>query len=174
VVVAAITLTVLPAVASCGSETQQSQTVAERAAEYRADLRPREHLGTIRLSPSSAPMVVRAGADQAGVDRGGAAWDERTALPGEGRPISVAGHRTTHGAPFEQLGTLKPGDEVTFELPYATATYEVVRSRLVSERNLSALTRGESEELRLFASTIPPGSKRLFVYAKPSDIEPDR
>jgi LPXTG-site transpeptidase (sortase) family protein len=157
---------------SCGGD-DPAESLAERAAQYRTGLGPREVLGTIQLTSESAPVVVRAGADQAGIDRGGAGWYQETGLPGEGRPISMGGHRTTHGAPFRALGTLGAGDQISFELPYATATYEVVRTRRVHKDNVEELTRGDTEELRLFASTIPAGFKRLFVYAKPTSIQPD-
>ena len=35
-----------------------------------------------------------------------------TAMPGQAGNVAIAGHRTTNGAPFNQLGNLKPGDKV--------------------------------------------------------------
>ena len=43
-----------------------------------------------------------------------------TYMPGEGELIYVAGHRTTYLAPFAHIDSLKPGDRITFQLPYAT------------------------------------------------------
>lgn len=48
-----------------------------------------------------------------------------SALPGEGGNVAIAGHRTTHGAPFFDLDQLAPGDEVTLETVDGTFTYEV-------------------------------------------------
>ena len=35
-----------------------------------------------------------------------------TALPGVRGNVAIAGHRTTYGAPFQDIDQLKPGDEV--------------------------------------------------------------
>lgn len=48
-----------------------------------------------------------------------------SALPGEGGNVAIAGHRTTHGAPFFDLDLLVPGDEITLETVDGTFTYEV-------------------------------------------------
>ena len=35
-----------------------------------------------------------------------------TAMPGQAGNVAIAGHRTTHGAPFNRLGQLAPGDSI--------------------------------------------------------------
>ena len=52
-----------------------------------------------------------------------------------------------------------------FTTPYAVTTYSVKRHALISERRTSILTSGNREELRLQASTIPAGHRRLIVFA---------
>ncbi len=48
-----------------------------------------------------------------------------TALPGEGRTIAIAGHRTTYLAPFRNLNELHHGDRIVLQMPYGRFTYVV-------------------------------------------------
>ena len=62
-----------------------------------------------------------------------------TYMPGEGELIYVAGHRTTYLAPFAHIDSLKPGDPITFQLPYATFVYEVTGHKIVAADDLAVL-----------------------------------
>ena len=48
-----------------------------------------------------------------------------SALPGEMGNVAIAGHRTTHGAPFGDLDQLAPGDEIHLDTPAGRLTYRV-------------------------------------------------
>jgi sortase A len=48
-----------------------------------------------------------------------------TPLPGHVGNAAVAGHRTTHGAPFADLDRLQPGDPILVTTPEGRFTYEV-------------------------------------------------
>ncbi len=48
-----------------------------------------------------------------------------TPMPGMAGNASVAGHRTTWGAPFGRIDELSPGDKITVEMPWGPAEYEV-------------------------------------------------
>ena len=37
--------------------------------------------------------------------------------------MGIAGHRTTYGAPFNQIDKIEKGDSITVEMPYGTFTY---------------------------------------------------
>ncbi len=54
-----------------------------------------------------------------------------TALPGEVGNFAVAGHRTTYGAPFNQIAELQPGDPVVIETATAFHRYEVTGHDIV-------------------------------------------
>ena len=89
-------------------------------------------------------------------------------MPGEGKLVYVAGHRTTYGAPFGDIDRLKAGDTVSLELPYGSVEYRVTGQRIVDDNDLSVLESRGREELvlqachpRFFAS------QRLLVYARP-------
>lgn len=56
-----------------------------------------------------------------------------TALPGAAGNFSVAGHRTTYGAPFFHLDRLRNGDRILVtDRDGASHTYEVARQHVVS------------------------------------------
>ncbi len=48
-----------------------------------------------------------------------------TALPGQIGNFAVAGHRVTHGEPFRDLPSLRPGDKVLVETSDAVYTYRL-------------------------------------------------
>ncbi len=49
-----------------------------------------------------------------------------TAMPGQAGNVAIAGHRTTHGAPFNGLGRLVPGDRILLTTTFGqTLTYVV-------------------------------------------------
>lgn len=48
-------------------------------------------------------------------------------LPGQLGNVAVAGHRTTYGAPFEDLDKIVVGDVITFDTPRGRAEYRVTR-----------------------------------------------
>ena len=67
-------------------------------------------------------IPVLAGTDLKTLSRGIGHYDN-TALPGELGNFAVAGHRITHGQPFERLLELKKGDEVIVETRELVFTY---------------------------------------------------
>ena len=94
-------------------------------------------------------------------------------MPGEGKLVYIAGHRTTYGAPFSHIDRLDNGDRVFLELPYATIEYRITGSRIVPASELSVLKSKGFEQLvlqachpRFFAS------HRYLAYAKPVRVTP--
>lgn len=57
--------------------------------------------------------------------RSGPGHYRSTPLPGGSGNVSIAGHRTTHGAPFFDIDLLQPGDEILVETLDGTFTYLV-------------------------------------------------
>ncbi len=62
-----------------------------------------------------------------------------TALPGERGNIAIAGHRTTYGAPFEDINELRPGDEIVLTSVTGRYVYRVTGSKIVSPSETSVL-----------------------------------
>src|SRR5207247_497562 len=89
-------------------------------------------------------------------------------MPGEGRLVYIAGHRTTFLAPFSHIERLKKGDSVRLEMPYATFVYRVSGHRIVRADDLSVL-RSPRHELLELQACHPRffASHRYIAYALP-------
>jgi sortase A len=116
-------------------------------------------------------IVVVNGTSSGDLRRGPGRHTE-TYMPGEGKLVYVAGHRTTYGAPFSQINELEPGDSISVELPYGKVEYRVTKHLIVDDNDLSVLESDGREELvlqachpRFFAS------QRYLVYARPVSTE---
>jgi sortase A len=145
-----------------------------RAAARRLADRTRtgEAWGRIELPTLDRDYVMVQGTDPGSLRKGPAHYPE-TALPGQGRTVAVAGHRTTYLAPFRKINELEPGDQIVLEMPYATFTYEVERQRVVPPTETS-VTRNVGEE-RLVLSACHPlysAADRLIVFASLAEIGP--
>ena len=91
-----------------------------------------------------------------------------TAQPGQGGNVAIAGHRTTHGAPFYNISNLKPGDTIYLtDLRAQKLTYIVAFPPFpVDPSNVSVLNYFGDNRLTL-TSCNPPYSaaQRLIVVA---------
>jgi len=56
----------------------------------------------------------------------GAGHYESTPFPCEQGNVSIAGHRTTYGRPFNKIDEMKTGDTVDLLTPFARCTYQVI------------------------------------------------
>lgn len=146
--------------------------IAREAARYQKAVETGQPLGRITVPRLGLSSVVVTGTDTASLTKG-PGWDQRTSLPGLGRLVYVAGHRTTYLAPFADIERLRPGDRVTLELPYATFVYAVSSHVIVPASDVGRLrTRGREEialqacHPRFFAT------QRYIVYARPTQIIP--
>jgi sortase A len=68
-----------------------------------------------------------------------------TPFPGSGRPIAIAGHRTTFGAPFLNVDQLKARDTIVLQMPYGTFTYRITDTRIISPSDWSIISYGAAE-----------------------------
>ncbi|WP_180903553.1 class E sortase [Nonomuraea indica] len=62
-----------------------------------------------------------------------------TALPGQIGNFVVSGHRTTYGAPFNEIDKLRPGDEIVVDAREARYTYRVTRQHIVQPTALEVV-----------------------------------
>jgi sortase A len=120
------------------------------AAAYRRDLREGDAVGRLRVPRLGLNAVIVFGTTTGSLRRG-PGLEQHTFLPGQGKLIYVAGHRTTYLAPFAHIDSLRVGDQATVEMPYGTFVYRVRSSRIVAADDLSVLRSGGSEVLRLQA-----------------------
>ena len=131
-------------------------------------------------APIGRLVVPRLGLDMVMVDgtgsdtlKRGPGRDERTFMPGEGKLVYIAGHRTTYSAPFARIDRLERGDRIRLEMPYATIVYAVTRQRVVDDQDLSVLESEGREEVALQA--CHPrffATQRYIVWGRPVEIQP--
>jgi sortase A len=98
---------------------------------------------------------------------------ERTTLPGLGKTVGIAGHRTTFGAPFRKIDRLRRGDEILLELPYGTFRYEVVAHEIVDSDDWSVI-RGRGYDAVMLSACHPlySAKQRWIVYGRLTDVKP--
>ena len=124
--------------------------VAADARIYARTLKEGDPVGRLRIGRIGLNMVVVQGTDDSTLKRGPGHYIG-SGLPGEGRLIYIAGHRTTYLAPFADINDIRVGDYVNFEVPYGDFTYRVTRHYIVPSTQLSVLRNHGSEILRLQA-----------------------
>ena len=95
-------------------------------------------------------MVVVQGTDEESLKKG-PGHEPSTGLPGQGRLIYIAGHRTTYLAPFSHIDDIRVGDRIRFVVPYGTFVYRVIRHYVVPSDDLAVLQPTHREVLRLQA-----------------------
>jgi sortase A len=96
-----------------------------------------------------------------------------TSLPGVGRTMAIAGHRTTFGAPFRHIDSLRKGDPITVTMPYATFRYEVFKHEIVDSDDWSIIRDRGFDTLVLSAChPLYSAEQRWIVYARLVRVEP--
>jgi sortase A len=133
-----------------GNLAAVERQVAREARDYRRTLRSGDPVGRLKIGRIGLNMVVVQGTDHETLKNGPGHYRE-SALPGEGRLIYVAGHRTTYLAPFAYINNIRVGDFIRFELPYGVFTYRATRHYVVVENDVSVLRDRGVEILRLQA-----------------------
>jgi sortase A len=132
------------------AKRQPAGDVAAAARRFRLASYPGDPIGRIRIRRLRLDMVLVEGTDEESL-RKGPGRDRRSFMPGEGKLVYIAGHRTTYLAPFADIDRLRPGDRIELELPYGDFTYEVNGHRIVDDQDLSVLRSSGRETLRLQA-----------------------
>jgi sortase A len=100
---------------------------------------------------------------------------ERTSVPGLGKTVGIAGHRTTFGAPFRKIDKIEVGDGITLEMPYATFRYRVFKHEIVDEKDWSVIRDRGFDTLMLSAChPLYGSSERWIVYARLASVQPRR
>jgi sortase A len=120
------------------------------AREYAATLRTGHALGQITIGRIGLKMIVVQGTDESSLEKGPGHY-ATSGLPGEGKLIYIAGHRTTFLAPFAEINNIRIGDYVELAVPYGTFTYRVTRHYVVAADDVAVLENRGSELLRLQA-----------------------
>jgi sortase A len=97
----------------------------------------------------------------------------QTSLPGVGRTMAIAAHRTTFGAWFRHIDSLKTGDRVSLRLPYATFYYRVFKHKIVKSGDWSIIRDRGFDTLVLSAChPLYSASHRWVVFAALVRVDP--
>ena len=110
-----------------GVELAIEEPPAAPVASVPEQLKPRagDALGVIRIPRLGVDKVIIAGTRRDDLRQGPGHYPS-TPLPGQAGNASIAGHRTTYGAPFGDIDLLVPGDQIVTETFQGTFYYEVL------------------------------------------------
>ena len=171
-----------PAVADAGDGEEQEEgadpsRLEGRDVARRAPLPARARAGpSLRAHPHPADRRRDGRRPRHPLGRGpsrGPGHYERTTVPGLGKTVGIAGHRTTFGAPFRKIDKIKAGDEITLEMPYATFRYRVFQHEIVDEKDWSVIRSRGFDTLMLSAChPLYGSSERWIVYARLAAVQP--
>jgi sortase A len=129
-------------------------------------------IARLKIPRLGADIVVVKGSDPGDLRKGPGTFDG-TPLPGVGGTTAIAGHRTTYLAPFRHLDDLHPNDRITVEMPYATFTYRVQRTRIVSPDAIKVLRDVGYDRLVLSAChPLFSAAQRIVVVSRLTSVTP--
>ena len=156
----------------------ERKAVADAARGFATSLELGEPLGRIRIPRLELTKVFVHGTRwREDLSRGPGHYPE-TSLPGLDRTFAIAGHRTTFGAPFRHIDTLRAGDLIEVNLPYGSFSYRVFGQEIVDADDWSVVRRRGFDTLVLSAChPLYSSERRWIVYArltvvKPSGLQP--
>jgi len=140
--------------------------IAFLAVREEHQVRPGDAIGRILIPRIGLNLIVVQGTDEGSLEKGPGHYPT-TALPGLGRTVAIAGHRTTYLAPFRHLDSMRPGDRISLEMPYGRFVYTVQFYRIVSPYAWW-VTRNVGYD-RLILSACNPlysAAQRIVVFAR--------
>ena len=148
------------------------RTIEGEGRRYRLDSHRGQAIGRIVVPRLHLNMVLVNGTDHDSLKKG-PGRDLRTYMPGEGQLIYIAGHRTTYLAPFAHIDSMRRGDLVTLEVPYATFRYRVFRKKIVPSDDLAVL-RSHGREVVALQACHPRffATNRYIVWGRLIRVEP--
>ena len=123
-------------------------------------------IGKITIPAIGVAEYVVEGTDTGDLRKGPGHYPD-TPLPGERGTSAIAGHRTTYGAPFRNIGDLKPGQVIRLDMPDGRFVYRVERVKIVDDQDLSVLEPVGYKRLMLSAChPLYSAAERVIVFAR--------
>jgi sortase A len=123
-------------------------------------------IGEIEMPAIDKTAFLVQGTDSASLRKGPGHY-AHTPLPGKRGTVAIAGHRTTHGAPFRHIDDLKRGNRIVLAMPYGTFTYRVQRTRIVDPNATWILRKVGYNRLVLSAChPLYSAAQRIVVFAR--------
>jgi sortase A len=154
------------------SLTVEARAIEQAAARLRHTAAVGQAIGRIVIPSLGLNMVLVNGTDEASL-RKGPGRDLRSFMPGQGRLVYIAGHRTTFLAPFSHIDAIQPGDRIELEMPYGSFVYRAFRHVIVPADDLAVL-RSPRHELLALQACHPRffATHRYIVYGRLVGVEP--
>ena len=124
-------------------------------------------IGNLRIPDIDLTWTVVEGVGLGTQLKKGAGHYPKTPLPGQPGNAAIAGHRTTYGAPFHNLGELEVGALIHWDSLVGTHTYVVREVKIVQPSETSVLNDRSGGWLTL--TTCHPkfsARQRLIVFAE--------
>jgi sortase A len=153
------------------SDEQARVTFLARELEHRAG--EGSAVGRIVIPSIGASFVVVKGTNTGDLESGPGIFPE-TGFPGIAGTTAIAGHRTTYLAPFRHIDSLRRGNRILLNMPYAQFTYTVLGRRIVQPTDVQAAIANVGYT-RLVLSACTPlftAAKRILVYGRLTRIVP--
>ncbi len=123
-------------------------------------------IGKLTIPAIKLKRFLVQGTDTASLRKGPGHYPS-TPLPGQRGTAAIAGHRTTYGAPFRHLDSLKRGDRIIVDMPYGRYVYIVQRLKIVDPSELSILKRKSYNRLVLSAChPLYSAAQRIIAFAR--------
>jgi sortase A len=127
---------------------------------------PGDAIGEIELPTIDESAYLVEGTDTDDLRKGPGHYRD-TPLPGERGTVAIAGHRTTHGAPFRNVDKLERGDPIVLDMPFGRFVYRVERTRIVEPTALWVKRRVGHDRLILSAChPLYSAAQRIVVFAR--------
>ena len=137
-----------------------------------ARLHKLDPVGEIDIPSIGSRWMIVEGADGEALKKGPGHIRETT-LPGAGGNFAVAGDRVLYGAPFLHLDDVAVGDTVTVKTPYATFTYRVTESFIVTPDDTSVLEPVGYEAITLLTcDPLWDVKRRIIIRGELEDVQP--
>jgi LPXTG-site transpeptidase (sortase) family protein len=94
----------------------------------------------------------------------------RDVSPGGDGTAVIAGHRTTHGAPFRHLDELRPGDGIILRQGGKIQHWRVASTGVILPTDLNAIRSHPGDRQLVLLACTPPFSsrERLMIDARPA------
>jgi sortase A len=163
--VAAATPTAAPTVTSATAAPATTGTAASAPVAARPAPEPGEPVARIVIASIDVDQVVVSGVDTKSLEKAPGHYPD-TPMPGEVGNASIAGHRSTFGAPFERVDELGTGDTIEVTTAAGRFVYRVTDSRVVEPTEVDVIANTPDAVLTL-TSCWPKYSaeKRIIVRA---------
>jgi sortase A len=163
-------------------QRQLDDSVAEVSAKPRLVPASKPRVPTMRRPPEGKPMgvieipeidvkaVVIEGTEADELRKGPGHYPE-TAMPGGGKIVAIAGHRTTFGAWFRHIDDLEHRDRIILRTPNARYVYRVAAYEIVDDSDWSIIDPRPGGEWLVLSACHPlySAKQRYVVFAKLSE-----